>query len=298
MLLATYNIQYSLGADGRYDLARSLAAVQGADIICLQEVEKHWRRSGMTDQPALITEILPDRYSTYGAPFDTDASYREGSGHVVNRRRQFGQMTLSRWPILASRMHILPKRDSGARLNLITGALETVIDAPGGPLRLFNIHLSDAAAGERLLQIRRLMQLLRDTQDEGSIWNGSEADTDHWETDGPPPPMPLQALLLGDFNAEPASAEYAALLQGNGPQHGASLIGHGTTYPFVDAWVAAGHELAEGITYRTNTQQGAHWDQRLDYCFMPQPMASRLKRTWIDTETIASDHQPVWIELA
>src|SRR5512143_2836870 len=127
MRIASYNIQYSLGQDGRYDMARVLSAVRDADVICLQEVERNWHRSGMVDQPALIQELLPDRHATYGSPFDVDASATDELGRLINRRRQFGQMTLSRWPILAARAHILPKLDTGRRFNMVTGALETVI---------------------------------------------------------------------------------------------------------------------------------------------------------------------------
>jgi endonuclease/exonuclease/phosphatase family metal-dependent hydrolase len=297
MHLVSYNIQYSLGADGRYDLGRSLAAVRAADIICLQEVERHWRRSGMADQPSLIEKMMADRYCAYGAQFDADASWREKTGKIVNRRRQFGQMTLSRWPIVAARTHVFPKRDCGERLNLVTGALETVIETPDGPLRVFNIHLSDAAGSERLIQIRHLMDLLHNTVREGSIWTGSEADGTHWETDMPPPPMPLEALLVGDFNAEPNSLEYATLQLGTI----VSVADAGETEPerhrFIDAWVVSGHDPNAGVTYRANPAQGADWDQRLDYCFVPETMAHRVVNAWIDEVAIASDHQPVWVEL-
>ncbi|HVJ41610.1 MAG TPA: endonuclease/exonuclease/phosphatase family protein [Dongiaceae bacterium] len=298
MRLVSYNIQYSLGADGEYDLARSLATVHRADIICLQEVERNWRRSGMTDQPDLIEKTLAERYCVYGAQFDADASYRyAASGRVVNRRRQIGQMTISRWPIVAARCHTFPKIDTGARFNLVTGALETVIATPDGPLRLFNIHLSDAACSERLAQIRHLMNLLHNTATEGSIWNGSEANARHWQTDVPPPPMPTEAILLGDFNAEPRSMEYATLLLGTLLSEAGAAEPGSERLRFIDSWVAAGHDLEDGVTYRANAAQGADWDQRLDYCFLPETMARRLKNAWIDDAAIASDHQPIWVEL-
>ena len=60
MRLVTYNIRHSLGRDGRYDLARVVRAVEGADVIALQEVERFWPRNGMADQPAEIGVLLPD----------------------------------------------------------------------------------------------------------------------------------------------------------------------------------------------------------------------------------------------
>ena len=56
--LASYNIQYGTGRDGLYDLARAIEAVKDADIIALQEVERNWKRSGMSDQPAAIAELM------------------------------------------------------------------------------------------------------------------------------------------------------------------------------------------------------------------------------------------------
>ncbi len=59
MKLVGYNIQYSRGRDGRYDLARVASAVDGADIIALQEVERFWPRTGMADQSAELAALLP-----------------------------------------------------------------------------------------------------------------------------------------------------------------------------------------------------------------------------------------------
>jgi len=36
MRVVSYNIQYSLGRDGVYDLTRPIDAVRDADVICLQ----------------------------------------------------------------------------------------------------------------------------------------------------------------------------------------------------------------------------------------------------------------------
>ena len=49
MKLVSYNIQYGRGRDGVFDLQRIAAAVAGADIIALQEIERYWQRSGMVD---------------------------------------------------------------------------------------------------------------------------------------------------------------------------------------------------------------------------------------------------------
>lgn len=49
MRLVTWNIQYSKGRDGCFDLRRIARTVVGADVIALQEVEQYWPRTGMID---------------------------------------------------------------------------------------------------------------------------------------------------------------------------------------------------------------------------------------------------------
>src|SRR5207253_8819610 len=98
--LVTYNIQYGLGKDRRYDLARVAREIEDADVIALQEVERHWQRSGCVDSPALLAAQLHEHHWVYGANLDMDASYRDAEGRLVVRRRQFGTMILSRLPIV------------------------------------------------------------------------------------------------------------------------------------------------------------------------------------------------------
>ena len=92
MKLITYNIQYGRGKDERFNLERIAAEVSGADIIALQEVERFWKRSGDTDQPAELAALLDDYYWVYGPGVDLHADSAPGSGKGANRRRQFGNM--------------------------------------------------------------------------------------------------------------------------------------------------------------------------------------------------------------
>ena len=157
MKLVSYNIQYGFGGDGRYDLTRAARVVEGADIIALQEVERHWRRTNDDDQPALLSALLPDYHWVYGPAFDMDASTRRNGGRLVNRRRQFGTMILSKLPIAWSRLHALPMRRMTRPLNTRNAALEAMIRTPAGPVRLLSLHLAHVGAQERLEQIDYLM---------------------------------------------------------------------------------------------------------------------------------------------
>jgi len=55
MKLVSYNIRFGLGLDQKIDLGRIADTVNDADIITLQEVERYWKHSGMTDQPDIIS---------------------------------------------------------------------------------------------------------------------------------------------------------------------------------------------------------------------------------------------------
>src|ERR1700680_2435348 len=82
MKFVTYNIQYGLGKDDRYDLARIAREVEAADVIALQEVERHWQRSGCVDAPAVLGSYLPENHWVFRANLALHASYRDRRGAV------------------------------------------------------------------------------------------------------------------------------------------------------------------------------------------------------------------------
>ena len=291
MKIVGYNIQYSRGRDGCYDLARVACAVDGADIIALQEVERFWPRTGMADQSAELSALLPGYYWVYGPGFDMDASTAQ-DGVVENRRRQFGNMLLARWPIVSSRFYALPKMRTTDHFNMDMPALEGVIATESGPLRVWSIHLSSISSRERLLQIEYLRDLHVRAPAGGGAWTGAPEirGDESWSCGALEPPMPADAIWIGDFNAQPTSAEYDAIVGRADPLYGRPVY-HGD---FVDAWVAAGHAQAEGVTY---PDDGRFGDLRLDYCFVSAPLSERIRGAWIDGDADGSDHQPVWTEL-
>jgi endonuclease/exonuclease/phosphatase family metal-dependent hydrolase len=294
MKLVTYNIQYSRGKDERYDLPRIVETVRGADIIALQEVERFLPRTKMADQPAEIAALLPDFHWVYGPGVDLDASATAADGKVANRRRQFGNMLLSRRPILSARNHLLPYVGTTSHLNSQSAALEGVIETPGRALRVYSLHFSHLSERERLTQVDWLLDLNRRAWLEGGVWSGDFNEQDsEWRVE-PPPPMPFDALYLGDFNFDPADPEYPRIVGPLDPDHGRvhyrDLL--------IDAWVAAGNGERDGITYPGNERYPNSPDGwRLDYCFVTPTLAPLVRGAWIDTEAQGSDHQPVWFEL-
>lgn len=286
MKLVTYNIQYGLGRDKRYDLGRIAGEIAGADIIGLQEVERHWRRSGSVDEPAMLAASLPEHHWVYGANLDMDASYRDAAGRLVNRRRQFGTMILSRLPIVSSRNHLLPKYATLTQHSIQQGALEAVVIMPkAGPVRLYSLHLSHLASATRMPQVEALLDIHARAVGEGGAWCGGHPEPEAGWTEGGMPPMPVDAILMGDFNFESSAPEYDRIVGPLSPRYG--RLNHTTR--FVDAWVAAGHREDEGATIPAG--------RRIDYCFMSPALAAHVRACWVDMQASGSDHQPLWVEI-
>ena len=281
MKLLSFNIQYGFGADGRYDLNRSAAVMAAADIIALQEVDRHWSRTGHDDQPARLAALLPDHFAAFAPGFDMAAPAAQDR----NRRRQFGPMILSRWPILWTRTHLLPLRRMIRPLNTQTCALEACIATTTGPLRVLSLHLAHVGTEERLAQIDHLL-----SQTPAAPWSGTDDEPlCNWTEGEPEPPCPASAIWLGDFNMEPGSAEYHRLV-GQSPYHPGARYAEG----LVDAVALTGTRLHS----HEKTIAGIQRLRQLDHCFITPDLAPRVLRAWTDPDQIASDHLPLWVDLA
>ena len=262
-------------------MRRCIDVVRDADIICLQEIDRNWRRTGMADQFAEVQALLPDRYCAFGPSLDVDASDRKSDGSVENRRRQSGQMTISRFPIASSRAIHLPKDDTGDAMNSWSAALETVIMTPEKPVRIINLHLTDISETNRVSQISALIKHCENATIEGGAWNGKEwdeASREHWQLNDPVPPMPTEMIFTGDFNDEPNSRTYEIMLRAK----------------FRDAW-QPNTKSGAGVTFKTNPEQGTDSDMRIDFIFVSPQF--EIVSSHIDESTGASDHQPVWATL-
>ena len=290
MLFASYNIQYGTGRDGKVDLARIARAVEGADVIALQEVERFTARTGMADQPATLAALLPRFHSVYGPGMDLDADLVASDGAVTQRRRQFGNMLLARTPILAARNHLLPKFATLTQFSLQRCALEGVIATPGGAhLRVVSVHLSHLSDGDRGPQVDALLDIHRRAPSEGAGWCGGNRDPS-WLEGKPAVTMPREAVIMGDFNLTFASPLYARIVGPLSPQYGRMNNEDG----FVDAWVAAGNREEEGVSCLSGS---LNTGSRIDFCFASAALAPRIRRARIDMDADGSDHQPIFTEI-
>ena len=289
MKCVTYNIQYGIGLDGRYDIGRIAEAIRGADVICLQEVTRNAPQNGGRDMVAEIRAALPDYFAVYGPNFEADVGSHLKDGRAVEVFLQFGNMVLSKTPVRASRNLLLPRGRSYDKLNLQRGALEALIETPLGFIRFYSTHLDHRNPLERARQIRFLRERLFNHALEGGGLTGLS------EVGLPEPPAPEAFILMGDFNMLAGSPEYVEL---------AGLPDHEFGMPLsADLAVDAAASLAvsgdELVTWvDPKRPQNASRHKRIDYVFTNASLAGNLKRLWVDAEAVGSDHRPVWLELA
>ena len=154
--LVTFNTHHGVGDDGRHDLPRlaKVLAAADADVICLQEVDRHFGdRSEDVDQALLLSRAL-DMQLAWGPAIDEP---RPGG----RPRGEYGNALLSRLPILISDVHRLP---GGGEPR---SALRTMLELDGGTLWVTATHLSHRSAGDRAAQVAALAALHTEPMEAG-----------------------------------------------------------------------------------------------------------------------------------
>ena len=286
MKIVTYNIQYGIGLDGKYDVGRIADAVRGADVIALQEVTRNNPRNGDRDMVAEIGEALPDYFAAYGSNFEVNIGSRLENGRAISTSFQLGNMVLSKTPIHLSRNLLLPRSRSLETMNFQRGALEALIETPLGFIRFYSTHLDHRSPVERQGQIRFLRQRLLNYALEGGGLSGIP------EIGLPDLPYPEAFIVMGDFNMLPGSPEYVELAGRPDHEFGMPL----TADLAVDA--AQRLAVADLVTWVDPDRPADKSRHKcIDYIFTSASLAKSLQRLWSDRDAVGSDHLPLWAEL-
>lgn len=270
--ILTWNIQCGLGCDGVVDIARIARVAQAmgdADMLCFQEVARNDPDiAGGADQVAELQAFFPRHVAFFGAALD-----RQGGGGA---RRQFGNLVLSRLPVLQVFHHLLPRPAEGGIKHMQRQAIEVVIETRAAPLRIVTTHLEYYSAAHRAAQIERLRALQAEVA--ANEANPPKPAASPYD----PAPRPASLVLCGDLNFLPHERAYRALF----------------TPPLLDAWrVARGaepHPPSTGLYDRRQWPIGGHCR---DYFAVTEDLAQRVAEVAIDTATDASDHQPLRLVL-
>src|SRR4029079_8132324 len=109
-------------------------------------------------QSAELAALLPDYRPVVRPAVETI----DGGG----RAQRFGNMTLSRLPVLQIANHLLPWAHNDVPRSMRRSALEVTVQARFGPIRIVNTHLEYYSRPQREAQIVRLLDLQEDASSE------------------------------------------------------------------------------------------------------------------------------------
>jgi len=287
MKIVTYNIQYGIGLDGKYDLDRIVNAVRGADVIALQEVTRGNPRNGGVDMMAAIGAALPEYFALTGCNFEANFGSRVENGKAVMVSFELNNMILSRQAPWLSRNISLPGSRGYETMSFQRGALEALIDTPIGPIRFYSTHLDHVSPDARGEQIRFLKERVLNYPREGGAMSGLA------EVGLPEPPCPEDFIIMGDFNMLPGSPEYEEMTGRGDHQFGKKLVA--TNAVDAAARLEPGAEAMSWVD--PENPDNVSKQKRIDYIFTSASLAPKLKRVWVDTKATGSDHRPVCAEL-
>lgn len=192
LAVMSFNIRHGVNMDGEYNLPAIAGVINAHDVVLvgLQEVDRRWSsRSNEEDQPALLAGMTGTN-ACYG-PNLTNAS-----------AGQYGNLILSKYPILECRNTLLPKFNPSGEQR---GLLEVLVEVEGRRLRFYNTHLHHASAGDRRVQVDAIVK--------------------HMVA------QPELKVLTGDLNAVPSAAELQPLFARLADTWQAKGKGDGFTIP-------------------------------------------------------------------
>jgi len=282
MKLVSWNIQWARGIDLAVDPARIVRTANKLadfDVLCLQEVAVNFPSlpgSRGEDQVHELSLALPGYTAHYGVATDVD----DGQGG----RSLFGNVVFSRLPVLQVYRHLLPwPADPAARSSMQRVAVEAIIAAPWGPIRIITTHLEYYSATQRIAQVEALRALHRQACVSAAIVKPGKAEEGPFEAR----PRPVSAVLAGDFNCSPDSMEHRRMLE--------SFEENGTP-DFIDAWTIAHPGKPHPPTAGLFENSWAKTPLCCDFAFVTADLNMRIRDVIVDANSKASDHQPVLVE--
>jgi endonuclease/exonuclease/phosphatase family metal-dependent hydrolase len=276
MVLLSWNVQWCRGLDGAVSPARIAAEARrlaDPDVACLQEIAAGFAElpgSRGEDQPQELARGFAAHSSAYGWGVDLPAE----SG-----RKRFGNLLLSRLPMGRVLRHCLPWPAAADTPSMPRVALEALVEAPFGTLRVITTHLEYYSSTHRAAQVERLREL------------HVEACSEKLPVTEPGPfqnpGRPASAVLCGDFNLPP-----------DDPLHGRMVEPFLQRIPsFVDAWQALHPGKPHPHTFRVHEREAGESPYCCDFVFVTEDLVPRLRSIRVERATRASDHQPVILEL-
>jgi len=278
--ILSWNIQATKGCDDRFDAARIVDKIKGygeLDVICLQEIARHIPDLNGDDQLEIIVHYLPNYRVVWGAGF---SAYSDNA-HTA----EFGNLSLVKPALLLhSKVHILPSPVIN-ELQIPRVMVEVTLNYDEQRISVYNTHLSFHSERERIAQLASLTTLRDEILAMSPTLPHSDAEGPYRFAN-----RCQDVILCGDLNVDSDSSVFTDSI---------------TAAHWVDCWAVQSANLNDaemrdrqptcGCYDRIQWPQGPHVR---DYFLATKNLADKTARVSVDTETDASDHQPVLLELA
>jgi len=284
MKLITWNVQWCRGVDQKVDPARVVAdarRIADFDVLCLQEIADNFPDpllggSNGEDQFAVLASLLPGYTAIPGVAVDQIGPN--------GTRRRFGNMILSRLPVLQAYRHMLPYPADHDVPGMPRVAVEAVVRADVGDVRIITTHLEYYSQRKRAAQVDGL----RDVYAEGFAYAANPRVGGDDEGPYLAQPRPAHTVITGDFNLEPDDPLHQRM--GERFDNGAP--------PLFDAWQVMHPGKPHDPTFKIYEKKAPDEPElHCDFIFVSESLRTRVATLWVDTRTQVSDHQPVLLEL-
>ena len=282
MKLITWNVQWFCGLDDVVSVERIVdeaRAMADFDVLCLQEVAIHYpllTGGADFDQVARLRTVLPGYEVHFGA-----AVHERGRD---GQHQRFGNLVATRLPVAQVQHYPLPYPPDGGIRSMPRMCTSVTMLAPFGPVRVMTTHLEFYSTRQRLAQAQALVDLHCQ-----ACGHAAHPPLDD-ETGAPfqNKVHTASAILCGDFNLEPTNPEYALIQDAACPD----------ATRLTDAWlVARGAGTPHAPTFRLFDRRYGPVPITCDFVFVSDDLVPRVGAVRVNTQTRASDHQPVLIEL-
>jgi endonuclease/exonuclease/phosphatase family metal-dependent hydrolase len=285
MKLMSWNVQWCRGIDGRVDPARIVAEAKRLadfDVLCLQELADdfpHPRLAGndASDQFAAIAALLPGYTAIPGIAVDQPDD--DGGG----RRRRFGNMILTRLPVRQVYRWLLPYPHEPGKPGMPRIAIEAVVSAPFGDVRVITTHLEWYSVVQRGAQVDALRRIYADGYAHAKAAEITMEDGGPFQTYL----RPRATVFCGDFNLEYTSDLHARMI---------APFDDGTP-ALVNPWDRLNPGKPYPATFCIYNVMEPYGELHCDFFFASPEALARVESFFVDQLTQASDQQPIVLKL-
>lgn len=281
MKLISWNIQWACGVDGQVSVDRIIQDAQSMgdfDVLCLQEVANNF--------PELTGQPTGNQFEQFAEklPGFTSIPHYAVDIHDNQQQRTFGNLILTRYPVLRVIRHQLPWPCDTAVISMPRVLTEVTLDTPFGPVRVMNTHLEFHSKQQRQAQVAAIRHIHK----ESCLRAKQHFVKDVFNTPYRDVAQTTKTIIVGDFNMPLEDQLYQDI----------QLPFKQQVPRLVDAWAHLYPEQPHPDT--VGIYDHVQWAKNFtcDFMFTSETLLPHLTSYTGNTTSQSSDHQPQLIEMA